>query len=209
MDNFTPYQPQQIPPPLPSMVPMPPMRNEDFGMPRRRGGGGGGGSPWMMIGITAAVLFVGVLLIVFKARSVASAGFNGPGIDSSENRQLAATQVGTLRSQIALFRLQHDDRLPDFVRYPDWEQLTQMTDRMGKASGGTRKTGYFVYGPYVQRKPVNPLNGHSKVFVAAGGRTPPSRLPGGQTAGFVMHTPSGRLFLTDVTGTKVLTSDPR
>ena len=213
MERF-PHSPQQIPggiPPIPPLPPMVPPLQPGFGtLPQRGGpGGGAGGTPWIMIGITAVALLIGAIIIFTQARSVAEGGYAGPGLNTPEARQLATVQVQAARSQIALFSLQHDDRLPDFLRYPGWEQLIQRTDRTGKPSGGTRATGNFKYGPYLHEKPVNPLNVMSNVFVMPTGKSPASRIPGEKTAGFVLHTPSRKLFLTDVTGTKVLTSDPR
>lgn len=215
MDN-SPFQPHQVPPPpLPMTMPLPPTRHQDL-LPRMLGrrpqGGGkgpGNGGTWIMIGITAFVLCVGAVLIFSRARAVAKGGYVGPGMDTRDNRQMAAEHIAIARSQLVLYGLQHDNRLPDFVRYPNWEQLTQMTDRMGKTSGGTRKTGHFVYGPYLKQKPVNPLNGLSNVFIVVNGKAPASKLPAGKTAGFVLHTPTRRLFLTDVNGTRVLITDPQ
>ena len=65
----------------------------------------------------------------------------------------------TLRSQIALYKLQHQDKAPTLAQLNDnWSALTQKTDASGKpttASGG--------YGPYLQNAPANAFNGKTKV----------------------------------------------
>src|SRR4029450_2826158 len=74
------------------------------------------------------------------------------------------TMVQSLRSQIALFKLQHNDRLPGanpvvdsggtFVPATFWAQMTLFSD----LAGGTvaAKDATHVYGPYMQSTPVNP-----------------------------------------------------
>ncbi len=66
---------------------------------------------------------------------------------ASKNASTSALQstVQTLRSQIALYKLQHGDTLPDIVT-SQWTPLT-----------GTSTYGGQTYGPYMQAVPVNPL----------------------------------------------------
>ena len=66
------------------------------------------------------------------------------------------TTVQTLRSQIALYKLQHQDKLPNLVT--GWTQLTGKTD----AAGAAATTG-VTFGPYMQDVPVNSLNSLSTV----------------------------------------------
>src|SRR5215207_84195 len=75
------------------------------------------------------------------------------------------TNVHTLRSQIALFRLQHNDFLPGVVplvgsgatfdQATFWNQLTMFTDVAGNTN--LTRTAVFDKGPYMQQTPVNPL----------------------------------------------------
>jgi len=70
------------------------------------------------------------------------------------------TDLQTVRSQIELYKIQHNDKLPaaagetgeDFER-----RLTQQTDINGDA--GTD------YGPYLQKLPTNPFNGMKTVRI--------------------------------------------
>ena len=85
--------------------------------------------------------------------------------------------VQSLRSQVALFKLQHNDRLPGVCPLVEsggspaaneavlWNQLTRFTDVDGNTS--PTKTATHVYGPYMQSLPTNPLNGSRKVAATA------------------------------------------
>ena len=75
------------------------------------------------------------------------------------------TMVQSLRSQIALFKLQHNDYLPGvapvvgsggtFSQATFWNQMTLFSDVTG-ATNAT-KTVQFDKGPYMQSIPKNPL----------------------------------------------------
>src|SRR4051812_46461470 len=62
-------------------------------------------------------------------RRLASAGgvVGVGGVGSEEQRRAADSLVKTLHSQVALYKLQHNDNYPDFVKHPNWEQLTKYT----------------------------------------------------------------------------------
>lgn len=72
-------------------------------------------------------------------------------------------QLQTLRSQIQLFKLQHNDVLPDLVTN-QWNQLMSKTN----VSGAVDTTATGVYGPYLESIPANPLNSNSTVAGAVG-----------------------------------------
>jgi hypothetical protein len=83
------------------------------------------------------------------------------------------TMIQSMRSQIALFKLQHDERLPGvfpLVRSGGpseadaamlWAQMTQFTDPDGRPS--PTKTETCVFGPYFRSTPVNPMNGSTTI----------------------------------------------
>ena len=88
------------------------------------------------------------------------------GSASREAKQASlVTTVQTLRSQVALFRLQHNDFLPGvaplvgsgatFNQATFWNQLTMFTDVSGNTNA--TRTAVFDKGPYMQQIPVNPL----------------------------------------------------
>ena len=95
---------------------------------------------------------------------------------SKEAKQSSlVTMVQSLRSQIALFKLQHNDRLPGASPLVDsggtlsqatfWNQMTQFTDLDGDPVAA--KDATHTYGPYMQSIPTNPLNNSQTVAEAA------------------------------------------
>jgi len=87
---------------------------------------------------------------------------------SKEAKQSAlVTMVQSMRSQIALFKLQHNDMLPGaaplkdtggvFVEATFWNQLTLFSKLDGTTAAAKDTVNGFVYGPYMQSIPANPL----------------------------------------------------
>jgi hypothetical protein len=118
-------------------------------------------------------------------------------------RAAAVPIVQTLRSQAALYKLQHQDQCVDLVTFPNWEQFTQYTDERGTTVSPT-KTPATRYGPYLQSVPVNPLNKLSAVMVAGAEPVHGDAVPGGQAVGFVYWPAKDRFYVTDVSGTRVI-----
>jgi general secretion pathway protein G len=104
---------------------------------------------------------------------------------SKEAKQSSlVTQVQSLRSQIALYKLQHNDNLPgaigatgtlvsgDPAKIGDpaaadsfWGQMTLFSDVTGKTYATKALAGTEpVYGPYMQSVAVNPLTNGSLVM---------------------------------------------
>ena len=115
--------------------------------------------------------------------------------------------VQSLRSQVALFKLQHKDRLPGVSPLVDtggpfdadpgtfWRQMTQYTDIDGYTS--PFKSARHCYGPYLQSVPDNALNG-SKTMASA-------PAPGvGFVYDFVGGAGSGKVWGVDQSGALVL-----
>ena len=94
---------------------------------------------------------------------------------SKEAKQSSlVTQVQSLRSQIALFKLQHNDYLPGMATLGAagpiaddgtvfWAQMTNFTNLAGATSGTKVTSTGFVYGPYMQSTSKNPLTGGSVI----------------------------------------------
>ncbi len=64
------------------------------------------------------------------------------------------TDLQTLRSQIELFKIQHNDVPPLFASFV--AQMTTYSDIDGNTAAA--KTAVFCYGPYIQKVPVNQFN---------------------------------------------------
>ena len=77
------------------------------------------------------------------------------------------TQVQSMRSQIALFKLQHNDLLPGasplvgtggtLVSDTFWSQMTEFTADDGTYVVGGAKDATYTKGPFMQSVPKNPL----------------------------------------------------
>ena len=87
---------------------------------------------------------------------------------SKEAKQSSlVTQVQSMRSQIALFKLQHNDFLPGanplvgsmgtLVSDTFWSQMTEYTSNVGAFVVGGPKDATYQHGPYMQAIPKNPL----------------------------------------------------
>ena len=63
------------------------------------------------------------------------------------------TDLQTLRSQIELYKIQHNDETPSFANFV--AQMTGYTDVDGVVQAAA---GPGVYGPYIQKVPVNQFN---------------------------------------------------
>jgi hypothetical protein len=91
-----------------------------------------------------------------------------------------------------MYKLHHMDMAPDFPRFPYWEQMARRTRGDGVIDG----KGSF--GPYLDRRPVNPMNGFTRIECAP--RVAYDYQVGGQQVGYVFDTSTGRLMATDDKG---------
>jgi len=64
------------------------------------------------------------------------------------------TDLQTQRSQIELYKIQHNDVPPSFANYV--AQMTTYSDIYGNTNAA--KTVVFYFGPYMQKVPVNQFN---------------------------------------------------
>ena len=80
------------------------------------------------------------------------------------------TDLQTVRSQIELYKIQHNDNIPE----PEsggltWNRMTKYTDIAGTVNDTYTTT--YKYGPYLQKIPMNQFNDKANVEVEAGGST--------------------------------------
>ena len=66
------------------------------------------------------------------------------------------SNLQSLRSQIELYKVQHNDVAPLAATFS--AQMTQTTSIAGATSGDKARTTTYAYGPYLERVPENPFN---------------------------------------------------
>jgi general secretion pathway protein G len=77
------------------------------------------------------------------------------------------SDLQTLRSQIELFKVQHNDTPPALATFAN--QMVYCTDIAGATADPVSKVraGVYQYGPYLERVPENPFNNSSTLAAAA------------------------------------------
>src|SRR4051794_11770070 len=113
-------------------------------------------SGFTLVEILIVVIILGILAAIVIPQ------FTNASTDARKASMLS--QLQTLRSQIQLFKLQHNDILPDLAGAGQWNQLIQKTNLAGAVD--TTATGLF--GPYMESEPRNPLNTNKFVSAAPG-----------------------------------------
>lgn len=140
-------------------------------------------SGFTLVEILIVVIILGILAAIVIPQ------FTNASEDARRNS--LSSQLQTLRSQVELFKLQHRDRYPcididDPTSGWDWDKLTTKTDEDGVAGG--------ALGPYMQQKPINPLNSSDTVDTVA---VDPTLGDVHLTFGFVFCSGTGKTFSTD------------
>jgi general secretion pathway protein G len=130
-------------------------------------------SGFTLVEILIVVIILGILAaIVIPQFTNAS---------TSAKASAVTSQLQTLRSQVQLYKLQHNDAIPDLVG-------TQWTLLMGKTTAaGTIDAANGTYGPYLETIPKNPLNGNSNIAAAVGA----------SDTGWVYDQTTGNIFATN------------
>ena len=105
-----------------------------------------------LIEILIVVIILGILAaIVIPQFSNAS---------TSAKTSAVTSTAQSLRQQVALYKLQHNDNLPPVATF--WTLMTTQTDSTGAAYAAGAPDGPF--GPYMQSIPANSLNQSTVVF---------------------------------------------
>jgi len=106
-----------------------------------------------LVEILIVVIILGILAAIVIPQ------FTNASTDARKSNM--ASQDQTVKSQVALYKLQHNDTPPALATL--WTQLTSVSDITGNTSSPTAP----LYGPYMQSIPTNPLTASSTV-VAVG-----------------------------------------
>lgn len=76
------------------------------------------------------------------------------------------SNLQTIRSQIALYKIQHNDVTPDLATFTD--QMIMFTDIAGATNATKDVANGFIYGPYLQvGVPSNPFVGGNPASIVA------------------------------------------
>jgi len=124
------------------------------------------------------VLIVVVIMAILAATIIPQ--FSDSTKDAKTNT--AKFNLHTIRSQIELFKSQHDGKVPTNLA-----DLTLKTNAAGTTGTGTA----YPYGPYLATLPANPFNGSNAVGTTA--TNPPAAATG--TNGWLYHAASGGVFI--------------
>ena len=143
-------------------------------------------SGFTLIEILIVVIILGILAAIVIPQ------FSSASQDARKSN--VVTTVQTLRSQIALYKLQHGDKLPNLVggtatSTANWDQFTKKTD----VTGVVATTG-VTFGPYMQDVPVNSLTNTSAVVNGTGTQTTPYATPTAFVYDFDIGNGSGKIW---------------
>src|SRR5436309_1478423 len=118
-------------------------------------------SGFTLIEILIVVIILGILAAIVIPQFSSASG--------DARRSSLQTTVQSLKSQVALYRLQHNDNLPSATSF--WSLMTSKSDANGTVPPAAGQT---AFGPYMQDIPKNALNNDTVIVdsaVAAGGQT--------------------------------------
>ena len=104
-------------------------------------------SGFTLVEILIVVIILGILAAIVIPQ------FTNASTDARKSS--LTTQLQSLRQQIALYQLQHNNTVPALVTGSGWPLLTEYTDVSGNVS--TTSDATHIYGPYLESVPSNPL----------------------------------------------------
>jgi general secretion pathway protein G len=102
-------------------------------------------------GFTLVEILIVVIILGILAAIVIPQFTNA---SSNARESNITTQLQSLRQQIALYQLQHNNTYPKLIT-TGWTVLTEYTDVNGNVSATADAT--HIYGPYLESIPTNPL----------------------------------------------------
>ena len=132
------------------------------------------------------ILIVVVILGILAAIVVPQ--FTQASTEAKENSLCSNLQ--SLRSQIELYKVQHNDSPPDNTPATFTEQMVYCTDVDGAINGAGSKvrTTTYCYGPYLERVPNNPFNNFATITAGT------TIGAADDTTGWLYNTATGEIF---------------
>src|SRR5436190_16716944 len=130
------------------------------------------------------------VLIVVVIMAILAATIIPQFTDSTKDAKSSTVKfnLATLRSQIQLYRTQHNGLNPSATLV----ELTQLTDLSGTAGTGAT----FVYGPYLREIPMNPFTNSKTVTTTTA--DPLTTAPAG-TGGWIYNATTGNIWIDSAT----------
>lgn len=130
------------------------------------------------------------VLIVVVIMAILAATIIPQFTDSTKDAKLSTVKfnLATLRSQIQLYRTQHNGLCPSATLV----ELTQLTDASGTAGTGAN----FVYGPYLRQIPTNPFTNLNTITTTTADPLTPA--PAG-TGGWIYNATTGNIWIDHAT----------
>lgn len=130
------------------------------------------------------------VLIVVVIMAILAATIIPQFTDSTKDAKASTVQFNlhTLRSQIQLYRTQHNGTAPSATL----AELMQSTDASGTAGTGAA----FPYGPYLREIPINPFTNSKTVTTTA--LDPIVAAPAG-TGGWIYNATTGSIWIDHAT----------
>ena len=139
------------------------------------------------------ILIVVVILGILAAIVIPQ--FTQASTEAKENSLCSNLQ--SLRSQIELYKCQHNDTAPALLTFED--QMVFCTDIGGNIQGAGSKVrdavNGFIYGPYLERVPDNPFNNLNTLADLGASGTP--AVVGDDTTGWQYFEDTGEIFAND------------
>lgn len=132
------------------------------------------------------VLMVAVILAILAVVVVPQ--FSDASTDVKTSALRATLQ--TVRSQLELYKAQHNGTYPPAPTGGTWQEMTTKTNASGTTGGADAK-----YGPYLQQVPINPVDDKPTAATAADG-----------TGGWVYNATTGEFKSND---SSVTTADSK
>jgi general secretion pathway protein G len=110
-----------------------------------------------LIEILIVVVILGILAAIVIPQ------FTNASLTARENTM--KDELRYLRSQITVYKAQHNDRMPGPDEAGFIDQLTKYSDIQGNTSDTNDST--YKFGPYLSKMPSNPLSGKTDIKFAA------------------------------------------
>ena len=102
-----------------------------------------------LIEILIVVIILGILAAIVIPQ------FSSATDDTRKASMLSSLK--SLRTQVALFQMEHRDVPPSTTDATFWGQMTQTSNEDGTASGDRVRTATNAFGPYFENKVTNPV----------------------------------------------------